>query len=427
MGFNNVILATYNVLYNAKLLLGITAKRAMYIRQVDEASNQAFNTIFGEGTVAERSDTFNISFQYNNNDGLSTLEILTGTGTTSNLNERARVHTGTGVGTAKIKSRRAVRYITRHECLAMFTGVFSNPETNTYQKVLYGENNIDGIGFGYDGDVFGIWLILRGVKTHKPVSQWSKGFPSGFVFNAQTLNIYGVMFGWLGIAPIIFKVYCGIKYGWRTVHIEDLTNTQEIPHLSNASLPISIEVGRTTGSGSDIVLGSASWGAGVVGAGGQPEDRYTLIKHLNTSFSSTVYQSIVSYRSKSTYSGKPNNVRSILGTVTFSNLGNKDLDIDLYRENGIGDGVLTGGTFVDYDTYGSTLEYNNTASTYAVGAGSKLVGNTLVQPNTLVTRINLLGQKDVEIDIIAGETLHIVVLGNNTGTLKSTVRMAEQF
>ena len=421
MGSIKGIVFSYIELATSGKLFGSFAGNPIYTKELDEAGNQAFNTIFGEGTVAERKDTFNVTFQYNNNDGYSTNESLTGTGTTSNLNERARVHTGAGIGSAKIKSRRAVRYITRHECLSMFTSIYTIPEENTYQMHLYGENGQDGIGYGFDNQVFGIWLILRGVKTHRPISEWSKGLPNGFVLDPHSLNVYGVMFGWLGIAPIIFKIYCGIKHGWKTVHVEDLTNTQQVPHLSNASLPISIEVGRTVGTGADLILGSASWGAGIVGSGGAPEDRYVLEKRLNSTFSATVYQSIVSFKSKLTYQAKPNNVR------TFSNLGNKDLDIDFYRENGTNDGVLTGGTFVDIDTYGSTLQYNNAATSYVPGAGSKLIGNTLVQPNTLVTRINLLGQKDVELDIVAGETLHVVVLGANNGTLKSTIRMSEQF
>lgn len=425
-GMGNILISVYKYLVDNKFLGG-NKNNPNYTRIVDESGYEAFNTVFGESTIAEREDSINIAFHYNNGEGYSTKQTLTGTGTTANLNEMAQVKTGTGIGTSKIKSRRAVRYITRHECLAMFTSMYTTPEANTYQSHLYGERNQDGIGFGYNGTVFGIWIITRSIIEHIPQDSWSEGLPSGFVFDPLKLNIFCVSFGWLGIAPISFKIFCGKRYGWKTVHIEDRTNNQDKPYLGNATLPISVEVGRTSGTGANLILSTASWGAGILGKGGKPENRYIITKRENTTFSGTVYQSIMSFKSKETYQSKTNNIRTIIGTATFSNLGNKDISIDIFRDNGVNEATLTGGSYVDADTNGSPLQYNNTATTFVAGAGTKLVGNTLVQPNTMATRINLLGSGDAEIDIVAGETIHIVVLGANTGTLKSTIRMVDEF
>lgn len=388
----------------------------------DQAGNVAFNTVFGEKTVGMRKDYINVSFQY----GISSYDTITtvsGTGYKQEYNAVGSCNTGLGVGSYKVTSRATNRYVTGHECLVMFTADFTLGVANTYQRIGYGDSN-DFIGFGYNNNTYGIWTAFDSNGfTHISQANWNvdkldgTGI-SGHILNADKYNIYMLQFGWLGIAPIIFSVYCGAKVGWKVVHIIDGTNTAEEPHLGNPVLPITMEVGRTSGSGSNIELKTSSWRASIIGeqSANSLADR-TFQVERSVTIPSNTETPLITFKNKDLFKGKTNHVSTRYATVTVSSDGTKAVKFRVKRN-----ATLIGSDYTDLDVNNSVSQVDTSA---AAISGGVLVGGTLLGKIDR-ERINLFGG-DVPIKIYPNETLTLSAISTASSDLDIFIRVIEEF
>ena len=153
--------------------VGSTPENALNVKSIDFAQKQAMNSVVGEIIVGERSDNVNVMFEYNIATA-DTYQVQSGTGNISHGNARAILGTGTGVGRYEIISKDFVRYVTGHEVNAEMTGDFAIGEANVNQKLGIGDETDGFAGFGYDGAVFGIWMLTIDLGTfHIPQSSWN--------------------------------------------------------------------------------------------------------------------------------------------------------------------------------------------------------------------------------------------------------------
>lgn len=295
----------------------------------DYAGRNSFNTIFGEHTIGWREDAVSVQFQYN----ISTRDVktaATGSGLVIHSDERAGASIGAGVGDCTIESVDALRYRPGHEVTSQFTSVYVGPQVGV--KQYHGPvNGVDGFAFGTQDGVFGIWFISSGVEVFTPRSSWLGDKLDGTdeharVLDITAMNLYQVQYGWLGIAPAVFSVYCGFSIGWRVVHWIDLTNTQSTPHIHNPALPMKLRTVRASGSGSVATVYCSSMRAGVTA--GAAEDNSSNRWFSNTVLEGAVSDSLVrnnvfQITNNATFQGKVNHVLVELGVVTFVNAGNK--------------------------------------------------------------------------------------------------------
>lgn len=388
----------------------------------DQAGNTSFNTIFGEKTVGMRTDYINVSFQYGISD-YDTIPTLSGTGYKQEYSAVASINTGLGIGAYKVTSRATNRYVTGHECLVMFTADFSVGEVNTYQRIGYGDSS-DFIGFGKNQSVYGIWTAFDdGTFVHIPQSTWNTDKldgtgSSGHILNPDKYNIYMVQFGWLGIAPIVFSIYCGTKLGWKVVHIIDGTNEAEQPHLGNPVLPITMEVGRTSGSGANVELKTSSWRASIIGehSSSSLADR-TFQVERSVTIPANTETPLITFKNKDIFKGKSNHVVSRYATVTLSSDGTKAVNFKVKKN-----ATLTGAVYSDVDTNNSVSEKDTSATLIS---GGTLVGGTLLGKVDR-ERINLFGG-DVPIKVYPNETLTLSAISTASSDLNIFLRIIEEF
>jgi hypothetical protein len=388
----------------------------------DYVGRKSFNTIFGESVVGTRQDDVSINFQYSN----STRDVtptVSGSGTTSNSNQRATVSITGAVGSARLQTVDAIRYRPGHEVTSQFTAVFEGAQSgvNHYIGLL---DTTDGIAWGMQDGVFGVWFIENSTETFVPQSAFNGDKldgtgESGFVVDPTMMNIYQVQYGWLGIAPLILSIYTGSDTGWVRAHTFDFVNSQAIPHLRNPSLPISVLVRRLSGTGTDANLRTSSVRAGVVSGDLElnSSNRWFAFTSVDFPHVSTVRNNVFTLRNKATYQGLTNHIVVELGIVAFDNSTNKT--VAFY---GVDGATLAGNSpFTDIDTANSVME---------VSTGGTLSGGTR-GPST-IRRSNSDIRTDVRgtgILIYPGRTFTFETqsgAGTN-GTVSISARWVERF
>lgn len=384
----------------------------------DDAGKTAMATIFGDAVSSERIDDCSINFHYGLSYKHDVNNLSTGTGSSSVVGSDARVSCGAGVGSGYIESRDAIRYRAGHEAFAYFTADISELQVgvNTYIGPLDEE---DAACFGSQGTEFGIWFVENSTPTFIAQSSWSEDVASWL--DPTKRNLFMVTYGYLGIAPIIFRIYGGKERGWQTVHIIDLTNSQTEGHLKNPTLPIGMRVERTSGSGASVNLTTGSWNAGTVG-GGQVADRWVVIGETRVNLGSqtgNTYENMFTVRNKSAFNGKPNHIRVELAVANFTTDANKSVEF----VNIVG-GTLSGNTaFVDVDANESVLEvsYNGTVTGTAAGAATTVTKVSDRRTDVRGTDIYIYPGEEVSLGVrgVAGQSV--------TGDISATFRYVQEF
>jgi len=393
----------------------------------DHEGKSPFNTVFGEQIVGTYEDDVSVQFQYNN----STRDITpttTGTGSITNVDSQIEVHVGLGIGEAEAVSRDSVRYRPGHEMIFMATTMYDVPEANVRQQhgLL---DDMDGVSFGYEGTAFGIFFLEGGNEIVIPQTTWNVDKCDGtgdfdtnrssFNLDPSKFNIYKISFGWLGIAPISFSVYGGVNRGWVTCHVIDQTNVNGEPHLDNPSLPITMRIERTSGSGADLHMHSSSWRASIIGGGkkADAQDRWFSFTDLEFTVVAGAEVPVFTLRNKGTFQGKNNHVAAELGIVRFTTDLNKSVAF-----TGVVNGSLTGASFTDINTANSIMSVDDSAT--AITGGGK-------GPETVMTKLDA-ERSDVRgtgIIIRPGDdfTLTVTAPAGSIGTVSASFRWLEKF
>lgn len=81
--------------------------------------------------------------------------------------------------------------------------------------------------------------------------------PSGMTLDQQTINIYRIVFGYLGVAGVLFYVYNPADNCWQLVHRYAWANENTVPFLENPSLKVGL-VAYNLGGGSVSVSGASA-------------------------------------------------------------------------------------------------------------------------------------------------------------------------
>ncbi len=399
----------------------------------DPSGNASRNTTTQEQLVAQRTDFINVQFQYNvpiNQDSSDIDGATSGTGSITHEDSMAVVSSGTGVGYASVESKDSIRYYPGHEFAAEMTG-YSLPDAgvggvDTFARWGIGDTggNGDAMCFAVIDGVFGAVFRSAGVEQFIPQSDFNKDKldgtgDSGFDINSDKLDLYTFRGGWYGVLPLAYGVYA-TGVGYVTCHIIDQTNTTTKPHLSNPTLPVFIEAGRTAGSGDEVVVKSASWRGGICGPQptGSRADRTQVVTVVEKSIPQNQDVPIISLRNNATFQGKTNHVRIRYGTVSLFTDGNKPVLWKVFKN-----GVLAGESWVSKNPETSVADYDISATSYT--PSSEPIGGTLMGKID-TARINLF-TGDVVLAAYPGEEITLTARSSNQSEVSLFFRWIEEF
>lgn len=237
---------------------------------VDVHGRDAFNTSFGDRIVTGRIDDISIQFKFN----LATEPLtstVTGTGTTTSADAMATLQSGaTASSTAKLNSKNLIRYRSGHDGFAYFTTIWPNPPTNANGYARIGPfDSLNGFWWGYKGTTFGVGRRYEGVDIFTPMSSFNVDKldgtgPHNFKILPDNVNLFGISWGWLGIAPIFYYVFAGLKRGWVLAHVDDLGNKSTTLSTFDPVQPITAEVANSAAA-ANVKMRTGSWNGGTTG------------------------------------------------------------------------------------------------------------------------------------------------------------------
>lgn len=391
---------------------------ALRVSPSDFSGRQQFHTVFGEAVVGQRIDDISVQFQYGNS-SYDVGEAVSGSGTTGNSAAMAFVRAGPTAGAAALTSRSAVRYLPGHEIVAQFTSAYEGRQhgVSQYHGLL---NDDNGVAFGTQDGVFGVWFIKGGVEVFYPQNEWlgdkcDGTGDSGFVLDPSMLNVYMVQYGWLGTSPITFSIYTGLALGWVLVHWIDRVNQAEFPHLNNPALPMAARVVQSAGTG-EAGIETASWCAGSVAQKDAVSDRWFSHSILDRALAPGTREHILTLRNETTFQGRTNHIAVELAVVSFVNDANKTAVFGGYKG-----ATLSGATaYVPKDA---------TSSVISLATGGTASGGredaAIVVGKTSGARADVRGTGLV---ILPGETFTVTAeMFGGTGTASFAVRWRERF
>ena len=278
----------------------------------DKAGRGAMNGIFGEALTSDRVDYIAIQFQYN----IAPMDVTVSTengGSATQENSQAVLSTGTSENASVVmESVRKMRYRPGHDAVIYFTADFTPGIAGTYQRAgIFGTEN--GYYLGFEGEDFTVSLRNEAEleDLHIPQSEFNLDAldgtgESGFILHPHFLNIYRINYGWLGIAPIVFEVYGGIRKGWIPFHAIDLANQISAVHSGNPVLPIRVELGNGI-TEQDVVFRTGSMNASLAYSGhDEAINRY--FSTGNEKSVGTALTNIFTILNPTTFQGKINRV-----------------------------------------------------------------------------------------------------------------------
>ena len=302
---------------------------------IDPSGNRARISMSGAQVHAETVDEISINFANGLSiwdvdwDGaLSGRTLTTGTGSVTASLSRIAVSSGTGVGTGYARSLDTVRYVSGNESFVQFSCVFGNPKSRVDQYAGF-YTAADAACFGFDGTRFGIWHINAGASEFTPQSEWTHDRmdgtgPSGVALNPLGMRVYRVSFTWHGGLPQVYSVWGGASVGFVVVHVDETGDSETTPHLAAPTLPMAMVCTRGEGSGDAVTMYSSSWQGGIIGG---PNELGTARRVFNYE----VLQYALHLRSKRTFGGRENGVKSQAYHVTFASEGNKPVLFSIYN------------------------------------------------------------------------------------------------
>lgn len=383
-------------------------------KDIDLSDRNSFNTVFGEKIYAIRKADIAAQFQYGFPASSANAEILNG-GTITIVESMLTLNTGTNTaGLAAISNKKALRYIPGHEAFLFFTAIFSQGKANSHQRAgLFDSSN--GFFIGYNGADFCVTRRRDSVDYNHAIDITTI-YKDGS-FDPTKGNVYRLSFGYLGFATIHFEVMLP-NGGWTKLYEIQYPNSSTETHILNTNLQPRVEVSNT-GNDTDIQFQTGSFEAGVANGGGEdPAARRFAFDQPNIT-AVPLIQNIITFRSKSTFSGLTNYIQSILTLMSISTDLSKTSVWEFRKEMTI----TNVPTWTDVNTLDSTIEYS-TDAILTPGTGTLNLAFTMGKLDRLFEDI-----ESQELELFPNETITLIVylpLGTN-GTFDIALRWRELF
>ena len=333
---------------------GVSGNNPLPVTDVDNYNRISRNTVFGDKIVAVRLPQIAAQFQYPLAANDARPPILVNDGTILQENALLKINTAAQVGSsAIIRSSETIRYIPGYECYVFATPDFNAPVAGQLQLVGALDENT-GFGWGYNGLDFVFVHRRAGVTQYFTIDLSSFEKKNGYTFNPQKGNVYLLSYGYLGYAPARLEVIPP-SGGLAALYKFNYVNEHDQTHLDQTFLPVSIEMSNNAGSIA-MTTSVGSVNAGIISDGTASE--YTFTRSFNYFTPSDIAivgnTELASFRSKTTFGGIANYVKSRLFNFNVAQELNKNSVIVIFKNPTI----LNTPTWVDIDI-DSTLEISN--------------------------------------------------------------------
>jgi len=351
----------------------------------------SYVSAFGETKFAEYTPLSAWTFGYNINPDLIAQTVTNG-GTVTQSGSFAQLSTSVANnGTARIETKKALRYQPGLGGLVRFTSVFSTGVASSYQLIGLGDS-VDGLFFGFVNDTFGILQRNNSVDTFISQTSWNGTVFTGF--DPTLLNVYQIQFQWLGGGELRFYIEDPTIGGFRVVHKIAIANTNVDVSLQNPTLPLSAEV-KNTGNTTNIILKTPSATAGVEGKADNASLVTKAAIERELAYTASTEKLIVTLKNSTTYASKTNrlSINPILLSISAISASNKITTVKVYKNLS-----LTGPVYVDVNAT-RTPAQKDIAST-AFSGGSFITGFVLGASGSVLQNI-----QNLNITLSPGETL----------------------
>jgi hypothetical protein len=344
----------------------------------DNANRSGTFGIFGEFWATDVKNDILCQFSYGISDYDLKPAVTANGGSVTDTSNLLTVSAGTeSNGSAYVQSKDALRYRPGHTAFTQFTTIFSNHTNDNSEAWIGISDGDDGIELGfYNGQ-----MAVRYIKDGTPVMVAQDNF-NGYYYGHNNLHqldmskiqVCRIMFAYLGGGPISIEILEKDSYIYRPLHTFFLHGKLTETHIDLPYLPIQASV-LNSGNTSDITIQSGSWQGGVFGlcqsCGSRPFHVRTTGLNIGTTLTN-----LLTLRSKSTFNGRLNKIRSILQRLQYLPYAGTGLvTLVLTRPstlNGVApDTYLDSITMTDVDMTNSTLEY--TTNAVAVVEGSTAI------------------------------------------------------
>ena len=342
----------------------------------DIGNRNSFVTTFGQVVTSQKDTQISEQFAYGL-PGTGVLSGTTGTGEIATEDSLLKIrNTGSGDGTAYVQSLQCVRYIPGSMAYLYFTvsGLpYGVDGANAWCGLFDDE---DGFAIGMQD---GVPSLLRrrynGIDADDYIisiddfdDKLDGNGKSGYTINWDKGQLFAIMFGYLGFAPISFLVKKDDDE-WVEFHKIRYPNSNIETHISFPYLPIRFEIDNT-GAGVPISIHSGSVDAGIFN-GGKTDSTFSYssvgsARAANVPITSTDAL-IIAIRGKEILGDRVNKISSLLDNVGISTEGsNRTVSFSVVKNPT----VITDGTWTSISD-NSPLEFStNTVFNLNTGSGT---------------------------------------------------------
>lgn len=344
---------------------------------------QPFVSTFGDQYVAQRSSYMEVMFPYGILTDIVTTSASGSGAQVTAASSSAKLEAGTTeTGTAKIETKRNLRYIPGHESYAYFTVAFTGGTASNSTQWIGLFDDEDGFAIGYENTSFSILYRsnITGSVVNTTVASTAFNIdkldgtgPSGITIDPTKINIFKISYGWLGVAPAIFSIMKN-DGTWYPFHKIKLPNSLATPSLSTPVVPMRAEITKTAGSGAtNLAILTSSWAAGQIGEPAPVNKRTFGTSVTGVSVSNSTEGPLISLESQSTFKTKTNKTTAELAYISISS--DKQTTFKIYKNPS----SLTGASFGQVDSNSSI--YVDTSAT-AFSGGTTILGINVAANNS---------------------------------------------
>lgn len=235
----------------------------------------AATNILNETTIATRHNQIEVNFSQPTFDGSAVTNTTAGGGTATQSNGEGVYATSTAAtaGASGVSVQTSL-YRPASESYAYFTAAFTTPTaSSSFQRIgIYTAS--DGFYIGYNGTVLQAVVRQNFVDAGTAQASFNTDKLDGLVGSKFTrigvleaidwtkLNVFRIRWSWFGAAPIVLEVLSpdGI---WVIFHTIRQPNTSNLPSLTQSNLNMQVEVSKTSSDGTNLILRTACWAAGM--------------------------------------------------------------------------------------------------------------------------------------------------------------------
>ena len=370
---------------------------------------------FGELLVAQPTPIAQMDFVYGINTVISS-NVLYGSNATVNVSNgllSVTANSQSGSSMAMFRPKKFIKYRSGESTMTRMTGAFTSGAPAQSLQIagtgfLEPTSNvlIDGMGFGYQGSVFGVHWFRNSSNTFIPQTSFNydkldgKG-PSGFTIDPTKINIFQYKFQYLGGGNLFFYVL--VSNGrWVLAHMIQNAGTLTSPVFRDPTMHAMWYSNCYTTSSTPVIVQGGSCGQFLEGERRFLGPKGAFVGTPVAALANNTQTMMFALKNATYFNGIPNRSQAHIRSISFGGNGSGS---GFNNPNGVITFTLTRNP-----TGGPTvwLPYNGSLGTGT--SGSNIIGNstissnispltTLTGGNTGFTHVVAIGGQSGQIDL----------------------------